>query len=178
MENRASAIVTGFSGFTAGDIATYTGKSYNTSEQTLLSAMIKSVETFFIRNCNRNFAYGDENIYYEIFDGNITNFYTRNYPIEEIKSIYVDGVLVYDVESEDNTYVLNTDFIVYTDHITFNTISCKDKEVKVYYTIEKFWDEDMIEAIKEFVADMFGKRQYSGRGVRSFSFAGLSVTLA
>jgi hypothetical protein len=181
-EHKASSIVTGYSGLTPADIAGYTNKSYSAADNALIASMIKALEATFVKQCDRNFAHGDEHVYYQTLDAGENHYSLFNYPVKEIRKIVLDDDTKYDIEADSNDYTLNTDFSLYDDYIDFITVpyaaSNNNRALAVHYTIDKFWDDDVLLAIKQYVADEMKKRQYGGRDVRSFSFSGLSITFA
>lgn len=177
-EVKSNSLQTGFTNIGYSEIATFLDTSFTTSEQAQVDLFIRSYESMLIKLCNRNFAYGDNTVYYETWDMDGRDvFYTYNYPIKEIKKIIIDGVTYYEKDDADNKYLLNKDFFNDNDSIVFENIlnMRKRQAIKIYYTIDQFWGEDVILGIKQWVAELQQNKQYAGKDVKRFQFAGYSI---
>ncbi len=180
MDKKANLFYSGYSELTPNDIGNFIGKELSSTEQAVINSLIQSMELHIARNCNRNFLHDlSGNSYYQVFDAGKKEYCTFNLPIKEITKIELDGDIEYDIEEESNDYVLGSDFFVYDEGITFYTItksSINDRNaLKIYYTIEEFWGEDVKLAIKRWVSEIFLSREYGGKKVTSFNFSGYSL---
>jgi len=177
----ATLYYSGYSGITAQAVADFLGKTLTTTEQNIISSLISSIELFLAQKCRRNFKYDLGNDYYEeIFDAGFEKYYFHNFPVKEVAKITIDDSDVYIKGGGSNLYELNKDFFVYRDYIIFRTIpqSSKDNSqaLKISYNIEKFWGEDVELGIKQWVSQIFSQKEYGGKNISSFNFAGLSLS--
>lgn len=177
-EIRSNSIQTGYTGLTYADIVSFLGVTVELSEQMEIESFIKAYEASLVKLCNRNFAHGDETVYFDTYDmdGRDT-FYTYNYPIKEVQKIIIDGATYYEKDGTSNIYTLDTDFYNATDSVTFETLLTlrKRQAMKIYYTIDQFWDDDVVLGLKQWVSELQQNKQYVGKDVRKFSFASYAV---
>ncbi len=178
-EVNAKSIQTGYSKVTYSDVGNFINKKFNSQEQTLIAFLISACETLIARETGRNFAYSNVLYYEDLVAG--TNLYKfRNTPVLEINKILLDNVIQYEVEGNSNIYTLNIDFTPYTDSIYFYTIPTSlirsSNGLRIYYTIEKFWGDDVKLAIMQWVGEIFLSRDYAGKKINSINSNGVSVS--
>jgi len=176
----ATLYYSGYSGVTAQAVADFLGKTLNTSEQNIVTALISSIELFIAQKCRRNFKYDlGSDFYEETFDAGSYKYYFHNFPVKEVAKITVGDQDVYVKGGGANLYEINKDFFVYRDSIVFLTIpqsTYNRQALKIAYSIEKFWGEDLELGIKQWAAQIFTQKEYGGKNVSSFNFAGLSIS--
>jgi hypothetical protein len=171
--------LSGFSGVTHSDIANFTGKTLTTQENSVVDDLIASAEDFFARQCKRNFQTKDginNQIYFEITNGDIDLFYPFNYPINEVTQIDVQGTTVYLKGGSNNQIILGKDFFVYPEKLelinknfSFDT---NEQAMTIYYSIDQFWGKDITLVIKRWISEIFLASQYGGKGISSINVAG------
>lgn len=178
---KGNAIQSGYSGVTHNDIAALLGKTFNAQEQTLATTYISSIERYIASKCRRNFKdnLGSDS-YYDIFDAGRDGYTLFNYPISEVKRIVVDGVDQYvSTDSENSLFVQGQDFFVHDFAIQFATIPHSSvnnrRALKIYYTIAKFWGDDVVIAVKMWVSQLMGSREYGNRSVKKIEFNGFRL---
>lgn len=175
---------TGYSKLTGNDIASFLGKTFSVEEKAVAEDLIESCEDHIARACRRNFLVKDNDNndveYFETLDAGKYRYYLKNFPINTIKRIDLDGVQKYDSDNEA-TYglYLGSDLHVSDFEFTLDWLftSARDDRnaLKVYYTIEEFYGKDVSLAIKRFVAEIFSSRSYGGRQVNNISVPQLSM---
>lgn len=172
---------TGWSGLAHADIATYLDRTLNANEQATATSLIKSIETFIEGKCNRPFrVYSGSDSYAETFNIDGFEYFLIGTPIASIVSISVGGTEVYNASNEvgSNTIELDDDFFLYDDYIEFDYMPSYNEARKglvINYQITQFWDEDVLLAIKRFVAEKVSEMQYGGKTVNNLSQSGESV---
>lgn len=172
----------GYTGLTASQIADFLGKTLTTAEQNIVSSLISSIESFIALKCRRNFKYDLGNdVYEETFDAGSNRYEFYNFPIDSIEKIYINDTLIYEKGGLNNQYEKDKDFFVYDDYIVFETFipqsSINNKRaLKIQYKIKKFWGEDVVNAVRLWVAQIFNSKEYGGKTINSFSFSGLSLS--
>ncbi len=179
---KADIYYSGFTKLTALQVGNFLGKELNEQEQSFVNSLIPALELHLVKSCNRNFLYDMKNdIYEDILDAGKSKYYLSNYPLKEISLITLDGITQYDKNDATKPYKLNSDFYVYDDYIEFySTIPSSSlnnrRALKIQYTIDQFWGEDVIFAVKQWAAQIFTQREYGGKNVSSFNFSGYSVS--
>lgn len=171
----------GYSGLTYSDIAAFLSKTLIGAEQTLITALIADIEDYLCRATRRNFfiADGTTDKYVETVDAGLDRYYLTNGPIKEVLQISVNGTDWYLKGGGSNKLTLGTDFFVYEDKVVFENVpysSIDDRRaMKIYYTIEQFWGNDVKLAIKRWVSDLFLAREYGGASIKRFNVQGFSM---
>ena len=170
-------LMSGFSELTSNDIATYIGRTFTDEENSVCNALIASAEMYFANQTNRNYLVGQN--YWEYVDGGTDLFYFANFPIDDIVSIELDGTVIYDIDGESNTLVLDEDFYVYDDRIKFysrqySTADSQAQAIKIVYTLGKTFNDDAKLALKLWVANFFLNREMGGKDLSSASVGGIS----
>lgn len=181
---RATEYQSGYSGLSHSDIAKFVHKTLTTDEQTIVTALIAQMEVTLARKCRRQFkdSLGTDNYYYDILSAGEDTLRVSSAPINSIYKIEVDGVTKYLSSDASYPLVLDTDFYVNDEDIEFVAIptsSTRNKNaVKVYYTIRKFWGDDVVIALKRWVSEVFLSSEYAGRKISSFSVQGENISFA
>ena len=173
--------LTGYSGVTPSDVEKYMKASFDAADTEVCEEAIKAVEMEISRLTDRNFAYidgTDKQQYYQVFDGGHYAYDLAAYPLDEIVKIEIDGTVKYDVDDETKPYVLGTDFYTYDEMIEFpykqvGGLSNRNV-VKIYWTMQQFWGDDIRLAVKKWVADIMRDRATDGKTIKKFSFSGLT----
>ena len=173
-DQKAKIYLSGWSLVTHSDVSSLLGKTLSTAEQTLITSLIKQVELYICRQCNRQFKLSQT--YYETVDAGKSRYDVCNIPILAVTKITVDGNTKYEASGEDNSLTLNQDFFVYDDYVEFATLvssSVDNRNAMVlYYTIDEFWGEEVKLAITRFVSDLFVNREYATNRVQSIGISG------
>ena len=174
-----SLYFSGWSGLTYLNIQAFNGKTIPTASQTPVNNLIKALEGYICRMTGRNFfvVSGNDN-YVETFQSGNKIYTLKGFPIL-LKKITVNGVVVYDSASPlTGTYILNTHFYIKHNKIIFPdclTATGYYNDVEIQYQITKFWEDDLTEAMIRIVSDIYLNKAYSGKGLTSFSFSGMSL---
>lgn len=185
-EKKGILYYSGYSGLAHADIATFLQRTFTTQEQTIATALISSIEVFLAKKCNRNFLYQSsgstptDTVYYDIVNAGQVSVDVKNGPIKEVTKIELDGVTKYDKTTPTtNTWALDVDFVVFEDHIEFETIPSSSKNdkraVKIHYSIEAFWGDDVKHAIKQWVSEIIGASTHGGKTITSVNYSGYSL---
>lgn len=165
---------TGYSGVTYTDIENLLGVTFDTTEQSVVSDMIKEVEHFVCSYCGRQFK--PDTTYTERIYISADNYFLSNYPIKEVTKIVVDDETYYE-KGQSSDWVLDEDFTV-TRHEVKLAYPCASMKryIEFEYSISKFWGEDLVGYIKRQVAQMYLSKSYGGRKVENESIGGHSVS--
>lgn len=164
--------LTGFSGVVQADIAAFLGKTLTSAEQTLATSLILSCEMYLCQKCRRQFKPGT---YFDIVNSNQSSYQLSNAPISAITDFKLDGVSVY------SDYVLGTDYSFDDNRFVLinsqlQPANSSFRSLKVFYTIDKFWGEDVLLAIKMWVGNLMLNREYAGKDVKSISSSGFNLS--
>lgn len=179
-DQNANLYLTGFTGLTYSDIAGLTGKTLTASEQTLITGLIASAESFFASQCRRNFKdTGATDSYYQTVDAGKNKYYLGAYPIKEVRKITVDGVTKYEKGGSNNVLTLGVDFFVYDNYVFMDTTvdSSVDnrRAMVIYWAIENVVGEDIKLGIKQWVSELFLNREFAGKQLNNVSNSGVSM---
>lgn len=172
----------GYTGLTYNDVQTFLGKTLTTAEQTLVTSIIAVKEVEFAKRCKRNFLDLDTTYYSEKHDAGQSKIYTKNFPINEVKKIVLDGTItLYDKTLSSNQYTLGVDFAVSPVAIIFNTVPYSLKNfntlaLTIEYDISDVLNEDIKDIIKKMVAVEFCSKQYGGITPTSLNANGISIS--
>jgi len=181
---KGNLFYSGYSGITAAQVGDFLGKTLSATEQSIVNSLVSSIELFLAKKCRRNFKYDlGSDTYEETFDAGNVRYFFHNFPIKEVTKITIDSTDVYVKGGGSNQYALGTDFFVYDDCIVFETViptsSNNDRRaLKIQYSIEQFWGDDVILAIKQWVAQIFTTKEYGGKNATSFNFSGYSINFS
>lgn len=170
---------TGFSSLTYTDVANYLGVSLSSAEQTLITTLIEQVEDLLVTETRRQFFISTTDNFYQEFDGGKSCYWFEAFPVNEVTKIIVDGVTKYEKGGSNNTYTLNVDFFVYPNKIEFEVDTSgsqySHKNLIIHYNLEQFWGNTVKQAILQYVADLFSKREYAGQTPNSINAQGFSI---
>ena len=180
-----SYILSGWSGLTSSSVSALTGRTLTDGEATLCATLILSFEAWLANQCNRNFVYQSQDSspvaqqYYMTVDALKGIYFPYNRPVDTVKSILLSGVEVYNSSNQTNVMELGTDFIVYEDRIEVvnqprYTTDNPDNQLKIYYTIQKFWSEDVTLAVLKRVSEFFLNRESAGNMPTSINVPGMT----
>jgi hypothetical protein len=170
---------TGFSGVDYSLVASSLGKTFSTSEQSLISTYISMVESYIISQTNRQFKVLTGNDYYfqkGFLKDKFLNF--KAIPVGKLKSIYFDNNLVY--ENGVSGYTINSDFYLTENFIEFSNAiynENKNKEYKVVFQISKFYGDDIKLAVLTAVQEMFLMRDYGQMDIKNVNLNGFNFSL-
>lgn len=181
MADQNTLLITGaFSGVTDTTVAAFIGKTLTTPEKGLIATLVAAVESYIANQCQRNLKdLGNTDSYFDTVDAGQSVYFTKAYPIKEIRKIEVDGTAVYTKGGSTNQLTLGKDFIVYPDKIVFiNSPSSSidnRQAMKIYYAIENIVGQDMFLAVQQWVSDLFLNREFAGKTTSSISSAGINL---
>jgi hypothetical protein len=170
---------TGFSGVDYSLVASSLGKTFSTSEQSLISNYISMVESYIISQTNRQFkVFTNDDYYFQkgFLKDKFLNF--KAIPVGKLKSIYFDNNLVY--ENNVSGYTINSDFYLTENFIEFSDAiynENKNKEYKVVFQINKFYGDDIKLAVLTAVQEMFLMRDYGQMDIKNVSLNGFNFSL-
>lgn len=169
---KANIYQLGFSGVSPASVASLVQKTLTTQQQTEVGALIRSIERYICEQTNRQFKTSDT--YFETFDAGCEEYFLKNMPIASVTKITLDGTTIFD--NSTTTIQEDVDFFVYPDHVFFesiqNSATNNRRALKIYYTIEKFWGEDVALAIKRSVSQLFLSSEYGTANVNSIGISG------
>lgn len=176
MPENPKQFITGFSGVTYETIASFLKRTFTPDEQTEISSLITQIEYELAARCRRQFAYQTDDEQYpeaieysEFFDLPNDNFFPNAFPIEEVKSIKVEGV------EKIETLTENVDYFIYDSHIEFYPdlfeVNQGRKALQLTYTIRKFWGDDVVLLIKKLAGKMWLASEDAGESIGERSFA-------
>lgn len=131
---------------TLTDVKQYLGiNTTNTDEDALINTFIDGVSALFESYCNRKF---DDNYYTDVYSGhNNTKLYVRQYPITTVSGVYVNDVIIDDVDyyvGSNNIELLTGYFSAGRNNIKINytagyvnipddlRLACMDEVVRRY----------------------------------------------
>ena len=180
-DQNSNLYITGFTGLTCADIAALTGKTLTTAEQSLITLLISSAESYFVSQCRRNLKdLGSTDSYYDTFDAGKNKYYLSAFPIKEVRKITVDGVTKYEKGGSSNVLTLGLDFFVYDNYVLFETTldSAVDnrRALKIYWAIENVVGDDIKLGIKQWVSELFLNREFAGKQLNSLNAGGNSMS--
>lgn len=188
MDYKADVYLAGYTGLSSSSVADFLGKSFSDKEHAVATSLIAAYEHYIAKVCRRNFLYdlgsddaGNLNRYIELLDGGLYEYFLHNFPIAEVLRIELDDKMLYDsTDLSNNSYIKGQDFVIENGSLCFTNQQFSNRltqrnTVKIYYTIEQFWGDDVVQAITQWVADTMSSREYAGKQVASFSFSGYSV---
>lgn len=174
-----SLYYSGWSGLTYSSISAFNGRTIPSADQSSVTSLIKSLEDYICRMTGRQFGVLSEEDYYsELFTSGKNSYILKGFPID-LKKIVVGGVEVYVKGQTGKGYDLNVDFYVKNNRVVFSgglPASGNFFDVEFQYNIVKFWGDDVAEAIKRAVSDIYLNKDKSGKGLNSFSFGGMSYS--
>lgn len=169
-EYKVTEYQSGWSGLTYSDVESQVGKVFPAADQTAITSLIAKVELMICNLCHRQFAYGAGTVYIERVPSNTSRFFARSTPVSTVTNIKINDVAVTGLVA-GNQYG-----IVYPNEIALNLVGIQSNldKVEIYYTIDKFWTDDIKLAIVQYITKILND-QKAGGDLRDFSFAGFTT---
>lgn len=175
--SKSNLLLSGYSAITYTDIQTFINRTLTSGEQTLVTSLITSVESYIARLCDRQFKTATD--FTDVFDIDGQDYIFYNYPIKEVTKIVSGGITLYDKSVQENNYVEGIDYFTYDDRIMFEYepeyTNSPRRALEITYNIEKFWGDDVTLAIKKWVSEMFTAKEFAGREMSNISVNGVST---
>jgi hypothetical protein len=177
MEIRYNDWQSNYSGVSVNDIQVFLKRTLTDSEKDFVNALLPLLESYICLNTDRQFkVLNDGDYYYEEYKFEKVHF-LYNYPVKEIYKILVDDEVVYLKGASNNDFEIGLDF----DYDEYQLMIYRDltgSKIKVLYTINKFYGNDVKLAIIEAVIDYLNTSDYGMKKVNNLSIGGLSVSLS
>jgi hypothetical protein len=177
MEIRYNDWQSNYSGVSVNDIQVFLKRTLTDSEKDFVNALLPLLESYICLNTDRQFkVLNDGDYYYEEYKFEKVHFF-YNYPVKEIYKILVDDEVVYLKGASNNDFEIGLDF----DYDEYQLTIYRDltgSKIKVLYTINKFYGNDVKLAIIEAVIDYLNTSDYGMKKVNNLSIGGLSVSLS
>lgn len=169
-EYKVTEYQSGWSGLTYADVEAQVGKVFPTADQAAITNLITKIELMICGLCHRQFKNGGSEIYVERVPSNTARFFAKAFPVSTVTNIKINDVAVSGLVS-GNQYG-----ILYPNEIALNLLGIQSNldKVEIYYTIEKFWGDDIKLAIVQYITKILND-QKAGGDLRDFSFAGYTT---
>lgn len=153
---------------TRSDVETFLNITLGANGQTLVDALIPSIEAYVDDYTNRTWTKGAGEDITETYDGGVERYFIKQPPIASVESLTIDD----DAQSE-----ADEDFYVYEDHVLIpgKAASGYRNVVITYRTSSNEIPADLKHAIVRWVSDIFKSQDSAGKTISKITTGPMTI---